>query len=96
MASYKNAAEILPPELLAVLQQYVSGEQLYVPRPDERVRWGERSGTRAVLAQRNAAICARRLQGATMEELMAEFHLSHDSIRKILVSGKNRSNRCWC
>lgn len=92
MSSYKNAADVLPAPLLAAVQRYAPGEQLYVPRPDERRRWGERSGARMALAQRNQQIRERRRTGASVEELMAEFHLSYDSIRKI-VAGKNGSTR---
>lgn len=84
MSSYVNAAKILPAELLEALQQYAAGQQLYIPRPDERLGWGERSGTREALRARNEAICERRAQGASIEDLMAEFHLGYDSIRKIL------------
>lgn len=95
MPRYQNAAEILPDSLLRALQQYAAGMQLYIPRPSERVGWGERSGARAQLALRNEAIRARHQDGATIEQLMAEFYLGHDSIRKIL-SGKNGSNRSRC
>ncbi|HWI50977.1 MAG TPA: CD3324 family protein [Symbiobacteriaceae bacterium] len=84
MSSYVNAAKILPAHLLEALQRYAAGQQLYVPRPEERLGWGERSGTREALRARNDAICQRRAEGASVEELMAEFHLGYDSIRKIL------------
>ncbi|RJQ06169.1 MAG: hypothetical protein C4551_08805 [Bacillota bacterium] len=97
MSRYRNAAKVLPPDLLAELQQYAPGTQLYVPRPGERIGWGERSGARRDLARRNEAIRRRKAQGATIEQLMAEFHLGHDSIRKILAAtgpgGKNESSR---
>ncbi len=92
MSRYTNAADILPEHLLNALQQYAAGKQIYVPRPEERLGWGERSGARAALAARNQQIHLRKLQGASIEELMAEFHLGYDSIRKIL-HGKNGSNR---
>lgn len=91
MSSYINAAKILPEEILEILQRYAAGQQIYVPRPDERIGWGERSGTREALRARNEAIRQRRSQGAGIDELMAEFHLGYDSIRKIL-QGKNGSN----
>lgn len=91
MSRYLNAAEILPAKLLQALQRYAEGTQLYIPRRDERVGWGERSGTRAALAQRNRQIMERRLAGASIEELMAEFHLSYDSIRKILNSKRRQT-----
>lgn len=91
MSGYVNAAKVLPAHLLAALQRYAAGQQLYVPRPDERAGWGEKSGTRLALSARNEQIRQRRAQGATVEELMEEFHLGYDSIRKIL-QGKNGSS----
>lgn len=85
MSRYRNAADVLPAALLAKLQQYVAGEVLYVPRDrTQRIAWGERSGAREALRQRNQEICQRRAEGATIEQLMAEFHLGYDSIRKII------------
>jgi Mor family transcriptional regulator len=84
LSSYVNAAKILPSHLLEALQKYAAGQQLYIPRPDERLGWGERSGTRDALRTRNEEIRQRRAEGASIEDLMAEFHLGYDSIRKIL------------
>lgn len=92
MSRYKNAAEILPAPILALLQRYAAGQQLYVPRPDERLGWGERSGARELLRERNEQIRQRHREGAGIDQLMAEFHLGYDSIRKIL-GGKNGSTR---
>ena len=96
MSGYRNAAEILPAHLLAALQRYAAGQQIYVPRADERLGWGERSGTRRALDERNQQIRHRRAQGASMEELMAEFHLGYDSIRKILQGKSNLSQTFDC
>lgn len=92
VARYQNAADILPAELLAEVQRYAAGEQLYIPRANERLPWGARSGARAELARRNERIRQRRAEGASIEQLMQEFHLSYDSIRKI-IGGKNGSSR---
>lgn len=92
MSRYKNAAEVLPSHLLARLQEFAAGEVLYIPRPAKRLGWGERSGTREALHRRNERIRQRRAEGATMDQLMAEFFLGYDSIRKIL-NGKNGLNR---
>jgi Mor family transcriptional regulator len=85
LARYRNAAEILPAQVLALVQRYAAGEQLYIPLPDQqRTPWGARSGTRAALAERNAEIRQRRLAGASLEELAQAYHLSTEAIRKIL------------
>lgn len=56
---YKNAQDILPDKLLKELQQYISGETLYIPNVQSKKGWGEAYGAR-------------------------EYHLSLDSIRKML------------
>lgn len=85
MARYRNASEILPANLLALVQRYAAGEQLYIPLPGEqRTPWGARSGTRAALAERNAEIRERRHAGASLDELARAYHLSTEAIRKIL------------
>lgn len=85
MARYRNASEILPANVLALVQRYAAGEQLYIPLPDQqRTPWGARSGTRAALAERNAEIRERRLAGASLDELAQAYHLSTEAIRKIL------------
>ena len=43
--SYKRADEILPENILEILQSYVSGEAIYVPKKKEcRKRWGSSTG----------------------------------------------------
>ena len=53
---YKNAQDILPDRLLKELQQYVSGETLYIPRRQSRKSWGETSGAREYYKKRNEEI----------------------------------------
>ena len=39
--SYRKAEEILPRELIEVIQQYVDGENIYIPRKlEHRKGWG--------------------------------------------------------
>ncbi len=83
---YKNAQDILPDRLLKELQQYVSGETLYVPNVQEKRSWGEASGARAYYKKRNEEIRRGYQNGASLEELAAEYHLSRDSIRKIVYA----------
>lgn len=96
MSRYKNAAQVLPPELLSEVQRHAAGTQLYIPLPAGRAAWGERSGARAALARRNAELRRLHQQGATIRELMAEFHLSYDSVRKIVNARPSGKNRLSC
>lgn len=84
---YINGKDILPQQLLEQLQHYVQGELLYVPRQENsRAGWGAVNGTRLMIRTRNTEICRVYEDGATVQELMAQYHLSEDSIRKVLNS----------
>lgn len=81
---YKNAQDILPDHLLRELQQYVSGETLYVPNAREKKSWGESSGAREYYQKRNEEIRRKYREGSSMELLAQEYNLSTDSVRKII------------
>ncbi|HYE10425.1 MAG TPA: CD3324 family protein [Patescibacteria group bacterium] len=84
--SYKNGKEILPRKLLLELQKYVQGELVYVPKPGEcRAGWGENNGTRIQLMSRNIEIYNLYRSGISVKELIETYHLSEDSIRKIIT-----------
>ncbi|MGE5529487.1 MAG: CD3324 family protein [Patescibacteria group bacterium] len=86
---YRNAERILPRALLQEIQKYVQGQEIYIPRCSEtRLGWGELNGTRAFLAERNWSILRNYQEGASIEQLMGEYHLSYDSIRKIVQRAK--------
>ena len=82
---YQNAKDLLPPELVRWLQEYIQGGYLYVPVETGRKRgWGARSGSRQVLDRRNRQIRQERQRGASVEELACRYSLSPSAIRKIL------------
>jgi Mor family transcriptional regulator len=84
--TYVNAIRVLPPELVAALQDYVEGQLLYIPRRRERRRgWGTKSGVRQLFGVRNEQIRQDYLKGRRIGQLAEEFHLSEDSIRKIVA-----------
>jgi len=86
---YRNATNILPRNLLEQIQEYVQGQEIYIPkRSQTRLGWGEGNGTRSQLDRRNRTIVYRYMQGESIESLMAHYHLSYDSIRKIVRKGK--------
>ncbi|MGE7690975.1 CD3324 family protein [Lysinibacillus sp. NPDC097214] len=52
--SYKKAKHILPAELLELIQEYVDGEYIYIPRRAEHKKdWGSNTATRKELDVRN-------------------------------------------
>ncbi|WP_028546605.1 CD3324 family protein [Paenibacillus taiwanensis] len=87
--NYINAQEILPEELLCVVQQYVHGSYLYIPaRPEEKRRWGERTGSKQLLQQRNDAISQAYMNGASIRSLAQQYFLTEHSIRRIVRAHK--------
>lgn len=87
--NYKNAKDILPKELFSILQKHAAGQLLYVPHTEEsRSGWGEKSGTKYELKQRNSEIAAAFYSGKSIDEVADKFCLSSDSIRKIIYQKK--------
>lgn len=85
IANYKNGKDVLPPHLLKELQHYIEGELIYIPKKsNQRVGWGELSGTRQMITSRNEEIFELYSSGHSVENLMQSYHLSEDSIRKVI------------
>lgn len=85
---YKNAAELLPPDLLRDLQEYFSGGIIYVPKTTEKARWGELSGTRRDIDVRNTKIRKMFKSGMNITDLSGRFYLSEETIKKIVYTKK--------
>ena len=84
---YVNAKDALPPDLLGQIQEYLCGEMLYIPKKDEaKACWGQLSGVREQVMQRNSEIQANYRSGATVCELTDSYCLSESSIRKIIYA----------
>ncbi|WP_281885080.1 CD3324 family protein [Paenibacillus sp. YYML68] len=91
---YKNGKDILPPSLLKQLQDYIQGEIIYVPKKEHtRAGWGENNGTRQSIRKRNDEIFQLYENGYSVTELITKFHLSEDSIRKIIVKTRGLAAR---
>ena len=89
---YVNAREVLLPNLLREVQQYLCGELLYIPKEEtKRAGWGQKSGTRSLLSLRNHNIIEAYKNGSTVNELMDVYCLSEASIRKIIYSPSARA-----
>ena len=84
---YVNAQNILPEEVLKLLQEYAEGELIYIPkRPQSYKQWGEISGGRKELLKRNEKICSAFRGGASLRELAEKYCLSEDAIKKIVYN----------
>ena len=78
---YINAKDILPNALVKELQNYIQGGYIYVPTNQlHQKRWGEISGYRQELQQRNQQI----IKGSSVEKLSEKYFLSVYAIRKII------------
>lgn len=87
--SYRNAEEILPVEILELIQQYVDGENIYIPRKSEnRKTWGEGTQLKAELTARNREIYQGYLEGMKMAELADKYFLSEKSIQRIVYQAR--------
>lgn len=88
---YTNASRVLPPELIEAIQNYVDGGLIYIPRRAEnRLGWGAGNGSREALRSRNRTICQAYRDGRAVPELAEIYHLSEDSVRKIIFPGTRR------
>ncbi len=82
---YINANHILPKWLVRQLQTYVQGGYIYVPAdPAGQKRWGEVSGYRQELDERNRQIRSAYQDGVPAARLAEEYSLSVHAIRKII------------
>lgn len=82
---YIKADSVLPIALVEELQSYIQVGYIYVPsRKDSKKKWGELSGCRYEIEQRNRKIRKDYQQGKSVDELADIYYLSVHSIRKII------------
>lgn len=82
---YIRAEEILPVEVIELIQKYVDGTNIYIPRKQEnRQEWGSKTAYRCELQNRNGSIYKDYLSGMTVRELASSYYLSEKSIQRII------------
>lgn len=82
---YIKAEEVLPAELIKLIQQYVDGTNIYVPKKqNSRAGWGQVNHTKEKMQARNQSIYQEYLQGIKVKELAEKYYLSQKSIWRIL------------
>lgn len=82
---YINAKVLLPDALVKELQGYIQGGYIYVPADQtQQKHWGEVSGYRQELQQRNRQIVEEYQKGASTDCLAEKYCLSVYAIRKII------------
>lgn len=82
---YIKAEEILPLEIIELIQQYVDGENIYIPRKAAHRRaWGAGTQIKQELSVRDCQIHKDYLAGIKVSELACKYYLSEKSIQRIL------------
>lgn len=82
---YRKAEEILPIELIELIQRYVDGENIYIPRKEnQRREWGNKTSIRQELEDRNYRISVDFQNGYKLQDLSSKYFLSEKSIQRIL------------
>ncbi|GAA0124374.1 hypothetical protein KQI36_10175 [Clostridium senegalense] len=89
--AYIKAGDVLPSEIIKLIQEYIDGDCIYIPRKFENEKsWGEKNGTRKFLQTRDSEIYNMYLKGATINQLVDIYFLSDKSIRRIVHKEKNK------
>ena len=83
--SYIKAEEVLPQNIIKIIQQYIDGENIYIPKKKgSRGNWGEKTGARTELRRRNSSIYRDYQNGATVAVLAGRYYLSDKTIQRII------------
>lgn len=89
--AYIKAGDVLPSEIIKLIQEYIDGDCIYIPRKFENEKsWGKKNGTRKFLQTRDSEIYNMYLKGATINQLVDIYFLSDKSIRRIVHKEKNK------
>lgn len=87
--SYANARDIFPDEVLEIIQKYVEGEYIYIPKKEEnKIAWGELTKSKSELLNRNARIYEDYLKGMSTKSLSEKYYLSLKTIQRIVLKKK--------
>ncbi|MGL5676256.1 MAG: CD3324 family protein [Cellulosilyticaceae bacterium] len=89
--AYKKANEVLPEELLILIQDYIDGECLYIPRKETNKKaWGENTKSIEQTHQRNLEIYEKYKEGYGVKVLATMYCLSIKSIQGIILKIKKQ------
>ncbi|MFT9493515.1 CD3324 family protein [Anaerosolibacter sp.] len=91
--SYANARDIFPNEILEIIQNYVEGEYIYIPKKEEnKIAWGELSNSKNELLKRNTSIYEDYLKGMRTHSLSEKYYLSPKTIQRIILEKRKGYN----
>lgn len=82
---YLKAEDVLPDEVIELIQKYVDGKNIYIPRKENsRKSWGSETQTKKELFQRNQSLYEAYKEGAKTFELATKYYLSEKSVQRII------------
>ena len=88
---YINGQDILPEDVLTVMQQFADGAYIYIPKKSEsRKKWGENTRSKIETQERNKKIYAKYKSGLKVNDLAIEYYLSDKSIQRIITQGRKQ------
>jgi len=84
---YKNADSVFPAALLLEIQKYMQDGMVYIPKAKEKhKKWGENTGSRKYIAERNDKIRRKFQISNNICTLAAEYNLAVETVKKIVYS----------
>ena len=87
---YIRAEDILPKDVLELVQQYADGRTIYIPRKSEcRRSWGAGTETKKELLIRNKRMYDEYQSGVTITELSERYFMTEKSVQRIIRNHKN-------
>ena len=87
--SYIKATDVLPEEILDLIQKYVEGEYLYIPKKEcNRKLWGETTKSKKETYDRNFDIYNKYKEGVSIKVLSEMYYLAPKSIQRIILIRK--------
>lgn len=87
--SYIKATDVLPEEILDLIQKYVEGEYIYIPKKEcNRKAWGETTKSKKETSDRNSRIYKKYQEGVSIKTLSEMYFLSPKSIQRIILKIK--------
>jgi len=86
---YEKAENILPNNIIELIQNYIDGGYIYIPRKNENKKsWGENTETKRQLEARDREIFNKYSSGVPVKILCEQYFLTESSIRRIIRNQK--------
>lgn len=90
--SYVKATDVLPEEVLDLIQKYIEGEYIYIPKKEcNRKLWGEGTNSKEEISKRNEEIYKIYKEGTSVKILSEMYYLSPKSIQRIIFNIRNET-----